>query len=173
MGKIVVDLGCGGTPHEDATHGVDIVPHDLKGIIFIQHDLRDLPLPFETESVDKVYMSHVLEHFTRDEAVAIVRDVFRMLKRGGKLVIDLPNVMRAFEYAVLRNPDIEAEDPEVAWGSVAKTLWGDPRLSPHNIHLYGWTHMTLRRMLEKKVGFKVVSINDPSTWAIMIEAVKP
>ena len=48
-------------------------------------------LPYEDESVDLIYASHVLEYFDREEAVDILSEWTRVLKKGGALRIALPD----------------------------------------------------------------------------------
>jgi SAM-dependent methyltransferase len=62
---------------------------------FIHHNL-EYGLPFETESVDYIFSSHVLEHFGRDLAERILADAYRALKKGGRCRICVPDLRHAF-----------------------------------------------------------------------------
>src|SRR6478609_4023952 len=75
-----LNLGCGDKFHADWTN-VDIAPHDPR---VLTHDLR-LPLPFEDESFEAVYHSHVLEHIPRAEARRFIGECWRVLVPGGVL----------------------------------------------------------------------------------------
>jgi SAM-dependent methyltransferase len=52
-------------------------------------------LPFDNSTVDFVYSSHLLEHLHRDEALALLREVYRILKPGGCVRICVPDLSHA------------------------------------------------------------------------------
>ena len=57
----------------------------------IIHDLRKgLPLP--ENSVDKIYASHVLEHIPYRELINLLRELHRILNKGGELYVSVPDV---------------------------------------------------------------------------------
>jgi SAM-dependent methyltransferase len=62
---------------------------------FVHHNL-EYGLPFEDESVDYLFSSHVLEHFRRDVAERILADAYRVLKKGGRCRICVPDLQHAF-----------------------------------------------------------------------------
>ncbi len=66
----------------------------LKGHRFVHHRL-EYGLPFPDESVDCLYSSHVLEHFFRDDAEKFLREAHRVLKRGGRIRITVPDLAHA------------------------------------------------------------------------------
>ena len=69
----------------------DWVTLDLNGTADIRHDLTR-PLPFPDASVDRVYSSHVLEHFTYPtELLPLLRECLRVLKPGGVISAAVPN----------------------------------------------------------------------------------
>ena len=54
-------------------------------------DLRKR-LPFESDSFDAVYASHVLEHLHRDEASALLKEAYRVLRPGGLCRMLVPDL---------------------------------------------------------------------------------
>ena len=48
-------------------------------------------LPFAQMSFEKVYCSHVLEHFSYNELMFLLRNVHRILKPGGQFYICVPD----------------------------------------------------------------------------------
>lgn len=82
---IKLHLGCGrryipGFVHVDAQPS----PHvDIVGLV------EKLPMP--DKSVDIIYASHVLEHFSRHEYRAVLNEWFRVLRSGGELRLAVPD----------------------------------------------------------------------------------
>ena len=48
-------------------------------------------LPFASESFDKVLLMEVIEHLDSDDGGACLQEIWRVLKRGGYLVLTTPN----------------------------------------------------------------------------------
>lgn len=55
------------------------------------HDVTR-PLPFEDDSLQAIYASHLLEHLYLDEATHLLRDCFRVLEPNGILRIVVPDL---------------------------------------------------------------------------------
>lgn len=49
-------------------------------------------LPFEANSIDYIYSSHVLEHFKRFESEGILKECHRILREGGIIRIVVPDL---------------------------------------------------------------------------------
>ncbi len=80
---IKINLGCGKDKKEGFV-GVDIDPETKPDIT-----ASALDLPFEKESVDEVYSSHLVEHFTPEEAKKFFDEVYRVLKPGASAYIKI------------------------------------------------------------------------------------
>ena len=63
----------------------------------VTHDLNVFPYPFVDSSVDLVEASHVLEHLNRP--FDVMKEIHRILKPGGKLIIKVPHFSRGFTHA--------------------------------------------------------------------------
>lgn len=90
----LVNLGCGRRRHPDWTN-CDLVP-DGPDVLTV--DITQ-GLPFDAETCDAVYASHVLEHVAVGEACRFVAEIWRVLKPGGvvRLVVpDLEGIARAY-----------------------------------------------------------------------------
>lgn len=64
-------------------------------------------LPFEDNTVDLIYASHVLEYFDREEVVKIINEWNRVLKPGGVLRIAVPNFEVICELYLNKNIPLE------------------------------------------------------------------
>lgn len=49
-------------------------------------------LPFNDGSIDFIYSSHLIEHLRKDEAESVLRECFRVLKRGGLIRLCVPDL---------------------------------------------------------------------------------
>lgn len=80
-------LGCG-----ERDFGKDWIHIDKERFSHIRsHDIKRLP--FEDETADLIYASHVIEYFNREEVVDVLVEWRRVLKGGGILRIAVPNFL--------------------------------------------------------------------------------
>ena len=80
-GEKVLDAGCGLAKTPNAI-GIDLV--NLPGVDII-YDLNKMPWPFGDNEFDWVIMNDILEHL--DDPPEIIKEVYRILKKEGKLCI--------------------------------------------------------------------------------------
>ena len=92
MPESKLNLGCGRFPKPGfvnvdwtAAPGVDVV-----------HDLSMLPYPFADRQFDRVEADHVLEHLP--QIFSVMREIHRLLKPGGALIIRVPHFSRGFSH---------------------------------------------------------------------------
>ena len=139
-------LGCGDKNLDGYVH-VDARKFDH--VEYVTDDLSNLSM-FEDDSVDEIYACHLLEHFTRieiDEGT-ILKEWFRVLKKGGILRIAVPNFEAIVEeYLSSKNLDI-----------VMGLLYGGQNYE-YNFHYQAYDFNRLSRLL-KKVGFSKIETYD-------------
>ncbi len=82
-----LNLGCGQKYHKDWLN-IDFVSNSeyVKG-----HNLLK-GIPLNDESVDVVYHSHVLEHFSKEDGYHFIRECFRVLTKDGVIRIAVPDL---------------------------------------------------------------------------------
>jgi prepilin-type processing-associated H-X9-DG protein len=89
---VFLNLGCGAKYLEGFIN--------VDGNLFCKKDMwLDLRnhLPFDNESVDGIYCSHVLEHFYPTELRGVLQECHRVLKQGGGIRILVPSLEKAIE----------------------------------------------------------------------------
>ncbi len=110
--KIYVHVGCGTSAHPgwlnfDANPRVRL-PIWRGGYPRSVRYGNVTQLPLGTNSVDVLFASHVLEHLPRDEFDKALDEVYRVLKRGGRFRVIVPDLReRARRY-------LESGDPATA-----------------------------------------------------------
>jgi len=93
-GDILLDLGCGGGKelflHRGAyCVGIDLSFQALLNATALYHQVARcniVSLPFEDNTFDCVVSSHVLEHISNEKKDILLREIFRMLKKGGRAI---------------------------------------------------------------------------------------
>ena len=89
---MILDLGCGNKKREGAI-GIDSNPRISPDIV---HDLNTFPYPFESSSIDKVYIDNTLEHL--DKPLKVMEEIFRILKPGCKVKVIVPYFRSAYAF---------------------------------------------------------------------------
>lgn len=104
-------------------------------------DIRTIPLP--DQCADELHAIHVFEHFYQWETPALLAEWKRLLKRGGLLALEMPDIVKC-----AMNLLSGTEDNFSYWG-----MYGDPRTKdPYMCHRWGWTAQTLKQAL-REAGF--------------------
>lgn len=92
-GKIRLNLGCAFTMFY-GWHNIDVIDAEMFAntfrYLYSKHDLRN-SIPYNTGVVDSIFMHHVLEHFTYDEIIKILKDCRRIIRPDGAMRIAVPN----------------------------------------------------------------------------------
>jgi SAM-dependent methyltransferase len=69
----------------------------LRSNTFVFHNLS-YGIPFYDEAIDYVFSSHLLEHLFKDEAEQLLAEALRVLKRGGRVRVCVPDLEKAVEF---------------------------------------------------------------------------
>jgi predicted SAM-dependent methyltransferase len=80
----ILDLGCG-NKKRDGTIGVDFNERTKANII---HDLNEFPYPFESQSIDKIYIDNTSEHL--ESPLSVMEELFRITKKKGLVKVIVP-----------------------------------------------------------------------------------
>lgn len=155
-------LGCGEI-HLDDFINIDIIKTQAVDKIM---DVRKLE--YEDNSIEAIYSAHVLEHFTRPEAPQVLKEWYRVLKPGGRLIIVNPNLNR-WILRYLLNPAYYSKNkilsiftkekvvPEIKVKEmlIGELFGGEPKYDFINHHKTAFTPRIMNK-LAKEVGFKKI-----------------
>ena len=124
-------------------------------------------LPFENERFDAIYSSHTFEHLYRDQAAALARECFRVLRPGGVCRILVPDLAAAIARYHERTRNVGSSD------SAADQLMEELLLQPRsrgrgalawyhrvmNVHQHKWMYdaASLSSLL-KSAGFRELRV---------------
>ena len=139
-----LNLGCGDKILPEYTN-VDVAASRAGKEPDVLCDLRALT-PFNDGVAEEILSVHVVEHFWRWEVVDVLREWVRVLKPGGRMVIECPNLQSACE-TFLANPDQHAgpgaEGQRSMWVFYGDPSWRDPLM----VHRWGYTPKSLAAVL--------------------------
>jgi len=154
---IRLNLGCGDMPLPGYVN-VDVAAERRGRQPDVCCDIRDLSA-FGNDHADEVMAIHVIEHFYRWEVVDLLKEWVRVLKPGGQLVLECPNLISACE-ALLANPDI-ASGPGVEGNRTMWCFYGDPSWKdPLMCHRWLYTPQSLAQVMHE-AGLRELSQQVP------------
>ena len=164
MNLLKINLGCGTRPAKGYVN-VDINPEVKPDKVF------DCSIPltrvFKAGEAVEIKAIHLLEHLEFGRACAALRSWHKVLRPGGKLIIEMPNI-EVLAACFLKFPDQRDVIKEWIFG-------GQDRDGQY--HKWGWTPAELQYELEE-IGFLTSIVTQPKdhlNWpdaSFRVEAVK-
>lgn len=128
--NIKLNLGSGGVSY-DKYLSVDL--YDPRA--HIKMDITKLD--FDDNSVSEILASHVFEHLNPYHALDILKDWLRVLKPGGKLIMEMPDIEQLCKRFVTASKGERYGILNAIYGSVNTTgIGGDDNIT--SPHLFGW-----------------------------------
>jgi predicted SAM-dependent methyltransferase len=141
-----LDLGCGEHPAKGYL-GIDV--RRLSNVKIVADVFKGLPIV--DNSVDVIRANHVLEHEGHGRVLAVLKDWYKVLKPGGTIEVNVPNL--AYCSALAIAAWLTRRDEAIYR---LAHLWGEQD-SPYNFHKTGFTSGALKHLLEE-AGFKKVRV---------------
>jgi hypothetical protein len=151
-----LNIGCGRHVLDGWTN-IDIQqsPHGTKPPD-IMCDIRQIPLP--DECADEIMAIHVFEHFYKWEVNGVLAEWRRLLKPGGLMVLELPDLLLCARNLINRTMGRHVDQLSM-WG-----IYGDPRAEdPYMHHKWGWTPDTITVLLREN-GFRKTLVTGETQW---------
>lgn len=145
-----LDLGCGDRPYEDGTGWTHFDERDLPDVEIVGK-IEDVHMYVDPKSCEAIMARHILEHFSHRHTNSILVQWWRLLKDGGVLHVEVPNL--GWQARTLA-------DGHEDWGQekLVTLIFGDQDY-PGNFHKTGFTYLILKRDLER-AGFNNVHVQD-------------
>jgi SAM-dependent methyltransferase len=153
-----LEIGCGG----NRIPGFETL--DVRGGKNVDYILDTAkPLPFENNTFNLIYASHVLEHIPWYRTEEVLREWVRILKHGGQLEIWVPDGLKVCETllkAESENPNIIGKDgwyklnprkDPCLWAAGRIFTYGDGMgtINSHNWHRAIFTPRYLKELFER------------------------
>ena len=166
--NIKLNLGSGGVPYKGY---LSVDKYDKRAHV----DMDITKLDFDDNSVTEILASHVFEHLNPYHSIAILQDWLRVLKPGGKLIMEMPDIEGLCKRFVTASTGERYGILNAIYGSVNTTDVGGPDniTSPH---LFGWWRQSLWDHLSNAgftdIQFMEEQIPHPET-NLRVEAKKP
>lgn len=156
-----LNLGCGENKM-DGYINVDIRSEVNPDVVW---DLEEFPYPWNDSSIDEIHTSHTVEHIPYQKQDTMMKEFFRILKSGGKLIITCPDIQYLFEHYVYGDgSDGGLGHPHFM---MEHFIFGGQDYE-YNFHKAGYTPAIMRIRLER-AGFKIIKIEK----GMHVQAVKP
>lgn len=162
-----LNLGCGISPKEVYINLDAAIYKGIQGwdrhlqtdvVGLIQHATQLFPLNYFTE----IMSAHVIEHFYFEDALVLLSDQMKLLRSGGKIVVEGPCVLGCYRWyaedrAGMKDPNgirflIESLYP----------YYNRMEYGPLMQHKSGWTGPVLAEEMTK-LGFEIVHVGEGQT----------
>lgn len=157
QGKKIVDLGSSSESDSYLTNEGTVIRVDIREEAKPDFRCDIRKTPFANGEFDVVFSSHTLEHFSRSEAIDVIEEMIRIMKPGGELRLNLPNIEWAAQHIL--NGEVD--------GNVMNVLYGSQQYA-EDFHKNGFTPTMLEQLLKLK-GFKKF-VWDKNGFNMMVRA---
>lgn len=131
-GKLNLHLGCGKIDHKKF---INIDGYPFPHVHYVQ-TIDKLPR-FKDGSVDLIYASHCLEHFSYVQTKAVLEEWSRVLKKGAVLRLSVPDFDKLVEIYTIHHHDPDVILPQLMGG----------QNNQYNFHLTALNKVNLSKLL--------------------------
>ena len=161
LNEVNLHLGCGGQ-YMQGWINIDNFVYENNdssrgGSYFdLKMDIRQLDVA--NDSVDKILLVHVIEHFVRWEALKLLRSFFCKLKSGGALIMEHPDLDGCIDWYLSNKKSIQTPLGDLNMGLTQfyGNQWDE---LDYETHRYVWTKGEMRQVLED-IGFEIIFLDN-------------
>jgi predicted SAM-dependent methyltransferase len=107
-------------------------------------------LPFEVDSASLIESYHLIEHMTKVKAMVALEHWYGLLKPGGLLVLECPDIEEVMRQYLQGNEEM------------LYSVYGRYR-HPYDSHCWGYSRSSLTSIL-KAIGFKEVKVSNGTDY---------
>ena len=163
-------LGCGDRYIDGYVNvdGYDMANHDTsrKGSTYdLKANILE-KLPFDDGSIDEIMIIHVMEHFYRWQSISLLNEFRRLLKKGGIVIIEMPDLDRCIEWYT-SGGRCGGKTIGTPLGRLNKGFtqfygnqWDELE---YETHKYVWTQEEIVEEM-KKVGFSITELTNKTKY---------
>ena len=169
LNEINLNLGCGGRP---INKWINIDNYDYEkndssraGSYYdIKMDIRNLDC--QDETVDKILLVHVIEHFVRWETIKLIRHYRDKLKIGGQLIVEMPDLHQCIKI-YLQGKEAPHMKTPIGNISIGRTQFYGNQWDEleYETHKYVWDIEEFTNMLLSE-GFNIKSANHDAIFHV-------
>ncbi len=176
--SILLHVGCGTAPLPlDRFKGFQEIRLDIDPKVNPDITGSMTEIPLQNSTVDAIYSSHNLEHLADHELPLALSEFYRVLKHGGKLVIEVPDVQSVAEAIprvglngiLYQSPAGPISPVDVLYGLRSEVGRGNP----YYAHKIGFTKETLEAALTKAQYKSVNVFRQAESFALVAHATRP
>lgn len=133
--------------------------------------IEDITSIFPADYFAAVLCAHVIEHFYLSDALKVIDNIRTVMRKGGKLIMEAPDIVGCYEYYIGKLNDPAKYNDAIYGNEPHRLKWGNEWM-----HKNGWTGKIMGDTLTKR-GFKVTGIGIGLTHGMgardfRVEAVK-
>ncbi len=169
LDPIQLNLGCGGRPIKNWINidNYDYEKNDSSrsGSHYdIKMDIRNLDC--ENDSIDKILLVHVIEHFVRWETIKLVKHYREKLKIGGQLIVEMPDLHECIKI-YLKGKNAPHMKTPIGNISIGRTQFYGNQWDEldYETHRYVWDINEFTSMLQNE-GFKILKANHDAVFHV-------
>lgn len=157
-GLTKIHLGCGNV-YLKGYINVDISPNSVADVV---EDIVNIKNIFSKGSFDEILMIHSISYLRMWEAQEFFRDCTELLKKGGRLVLELPDIGKCAALISNSPENSEYEYLEGLRAVYAFDLTQIENKEDFTTYRFGWSGWYLKKEL-LRLGFSEVKVLDPET----------